>query len=916
MSSSHFRLVTLGRMALVAPTGEEDASLGTRRRKLALLALLALARRPLSRDLLVEMFWGDQAEERARHSLSDALSHLRRALGAGSITTRRAEVALDPATPLAVDVLELAAAADARRWGDVVALYAGPFLDGVHVAGSPRWEQWVDQQRRQIDAAFESACRAECLRLAAEGERGDEGAWSDCAELAQRWLDRAPLSGDAGRHLVVALAADGTRDAAVRSLDEHDRLVRHLRAEYGAAPDPAVTEAAQVVAARLATIPAAIVPDRGEDAAPGSVPNAATGPAPSEPQPGSRARSAFGRRALVVGAVAATLLIAAAVIVATGRPWRGADLQAAAPGLSGRVLVADLQSSGADYAYALLVGEALRIGLAATPSLRVVDAGAVGSALVRVQRPSTTPVDALVARELARNERLAAIVVGSVRVGPNGVALAASIESPTGTVLARADAVAADTTQLIAAADTLVRQLRRGIGDGANDAATSSLAAVATTSPRALERYTQAARAERDGGMGDRAVALLEEAVALDTTFALAYRRLGLLLDENPYTRARMVDALTRAERHADRLPPRDRLHTAGVYHMLVTGDYGRAAALYREMLALQPDDGGSWHNLGMIYQYIGDERRGADAYARAIAIDPRSASTWSNLIDARYASGDSAGAWRAIEEMSRTLPGHRVLFSQTAALAAADGDFARAEQELSSSIAANPNSPRSMAIDYALLSSVYWAAGRTDDGDAARREAIRLDRRRRAHETALQGELVLAAAAAWLRHDPGETRRRVVAALAATPIDRLPPLDRPYLDLATAWALGGDPARARATLATYERLTPEPVRRQNAGAWHQALGSVALAERRYDDAIAEFRRVAGPLCTVCGLGELAVAYDAVGRADSARAVSARFLRTRTLRRVDMTDGFHRRRALERVGTERALASRSTAPSS
>ena len=57
------RLTTLGRLALIGAEGDADPSLASRRRKLAVLAVLALARRPLSRDQLAEMFWGGQPEE-------------------------------------------------------------------------------------------------------------------------------------------------------------------------------------------------------------------------------------------------------------------------------------------------------------------------------------------------------------------------------------------------------------------------------------------------------------------------------------------------------------------------------------------------------------------------------------------------------------------------------------------------------------------------------------------------------------------------------------------------------------------------------------------------------------------------------------------------------------------------------------
>src|SRR5687767_6746469 len=87
-----FRLLTLGRLALVGPNGAEDESLKTRRLKLALLTVVAMSRRPQSRDALIGMFWGDQDEARARHSLSDALSHLRRVLGSRALITDRSAI--------------------------------------------------------------------------------------------------------------------------------------------------------------------------------------------------------------------------------------------------------------------------------------------------------------------------------------------------------------------------------------------------------------------------------------------------------------------------------------------------------------------------------------------------------------------------------------------------------------------------------------------------------------------------------------------------------------------------------------------------------------------------------------------------------------------------------------------------------
>src|SRR5688572_32532845 len=114
LRDKHFRLITLGRLTLIGATGDEDTSLAKRRLKLALLAVLAMARRPVPRDTLLGMFWPEQDEARARHSLSNALSSLRRALGQRAITTRDSTVALAPEAGLGVDALDLVEAAEGQ----------------------------------------------------------------------------------------------------------------------------------------------------------------------------------------------------------------------------------------------------------------------------------------------------------------------------------------------------------------------------------------------------------------------------------------------------------------------------------------------------------------------------------------------------------------------------------------------------------------------------------------------------------------------------------------------------------------------------------------------------------------------------------------------------------------------------------
>jgi DNA-binding SARP family transcriptional activator/tetratricopeptide (TPR) repeat protein/TolB-like protein len=226
-------LITLGRLTLVSASGDEQ-SLTMRRRHLAVLAVLALSAHPIGRDALIDMFWGEEDEERARHSLSNALSSLRQCLGTNAITARHTDIALSPDAQLDIDATEFSAACEAADLERALALYAGPFLDGVLVQDSARFDGWVTRERARLERQFLQACESRCGKLAGAHR------WDDCAALAARWLDALPPSRAAATALLNALAAPGTTDALRAALSDYDRLARRLGREYESPPDPRV----------------------------------------------------------------------------------------------------------------------------------------------------------------------------------------------------------------------------------------------------------------------------------------------------------------------------------------------------------------------------------------------------------------------------------------------------------------------------------------------------------------------------------------------------------------------------------------------------------------------------------------------------------------------------------------------------
>jgi tetratricopeptide (TPR) repeat protein len=106
----------------------------------------------------------------------------------------------------------------------------------------------------------------------------------------------------------------------------------------------------------------------------------------------------------------------------------------------------------------------------------------------------------------------------------------------------------------------------------------------------------------------------------------------------------------------------------------------------------------------------------------------------------------------------------------------------------------------------------------------------------------------------------------------------------RPSIVLADLYARAGNAAKAKAVLVRYETSTPGGVRGSASVEWHEARGDIALAERRYADAVREFRASdvdttgVPAQCVECAPLNLARAFDAASQGDSAIASIERYL--------------------------------------
>lgn len=215
-------LCTLGELRLNGPAGE---LLAGRRKELALLAYLAQrAPRPVRRAELIDLLWGEREEQRARHSLRQALLMLRRTIGDG-LTITPGMVTLETGI-VELDLAAFEAAASAGRLREAVDLWRGDFLPATEDVGGEAYRLWIEAERERARRRVAETLERLIAAAEAAGDRPSAIAW------AERWAELLPLDEGAYRRLVEELYLDGRSEAAqARCVEYAARLGRELGVE-------------------------------------------------------------------------------------------------------------------------------------------------------------------------------------------------------------------------------------------------------------------------------------------------------------------------------------------------------------------------------------------------------------------------------------------------------------------------------------------------------------------------------------------------------------------------------------------------------------------------------------------------------------------------------------------------------------
>ncbi|HJQ34578.1 MAG TPA: BTAD domain-containing putative transcriptional regulator [Pyrinomonadaceae bacterium] len=212
----------------------------TRRARDILCFIASRRHRRVSKDTIIDTFWGESDFGSVEKNFHPTISHIRKALNSNQplkqnfLLYRDGDYQLNPEFSCRIDTEDfdrLVAEGDAARrardtdsfvksYEEAAALYRGEFMQGSY-------DEWVEEQR--------SYCREQYLRileiLAQTAQKAED--WARALTLSQRILREDPFREDVHCHLMRAHAAQGNR-VAVR--EQYETLRKLLRKELGVEP--------------------------------------------------------------------------------------------------------------------------------------------------------------------------------------------------------------------------------------------------------------------------------------------------------------------------------------------------------------------------------------------------------------------------------------------------------------------------------------------------------------------------------------------------------------------------------------------------------------------------------------------------------------------------------------------------------
>lgn len=317
------------------------------------------------------------------------------------------------------------------------------------------------------------------------------------------------------------------------------------------------------------------------------------------------------------------------------------------------VIVAEFDNQTSDATLGITVTEAFKIDLSQSSAIRLLDRSQVISGLERMQEDPESSLTRDLALRLAEREGIKAIIEGDINAaGASFILNARILDATNGSQLAAFRQNARTDSDILDAIDRLSADLREEIGESLIDIRDSEpLEQVTTSNTAALRLFTDAEKDSEMGRIGD-AIEKLEEVIEMDSTFAMGYRKLGVLYQNSGEPSEKIEAIIEKGYRFKENLPIKERLQLEAFYQNVVEDDEEEEARLYEEILRRYPYDVTSLNNLAILYRIESRWAEAVELARRAMEVEQ----DWrfhSNLVTALYGAREveeAQAAWQDFE--------------------------------------------------------------------------------------------------------------------------------------------------------------------------------------------------------------------------------------------------------------------------
>ena len=516
-----------------------------------------------------------------------------------------------------------------------------------------------------------------------------------------------------------------------------------------------------------------------------------------------------GRTAAASGAVATP----ASGGVAAGRPRRGRLLLAgvvlvalvggglyywqrrkAMPKMTAKdtVVLADFGNSTGDAMFDGTLRQALAVQLEQSPFLNVVSDQKMMQTEQLMGLQPGTPIRGATAQQLCQRTSSVAALEGSIaQIGNQYNLILQAVNCESGDNLASVEQTADGKDRVLQALGELASAMRAKLGESLASMSQFNMPIEMVTTPSlaALKAYTEGRQALVQGDYA-QATTLLQQALALDPNFAMAYASLGTV-EQNQGRNDQAAANFTKAYALRSKVSQRERLYIAAHYDGGAVGDFQQTERDYQVWEQTYPNDAVPYVNACNLENQLGQYQQARRDCQAAYDRDPGTILYLANLANTEMNLGHSAVAAALVQKALTQAPDNLVVHAAALAIAEQQQDAAALQRE-GAWIGAHPGGAPILLQQHVLQA---WAGGKLQHMHAIMQAA-----QAASGEPADPNDLLLLAQADALFGYPQRAMQEAAAALRRSQGESV--LD----GVATVLALAGDTAGAERAASELEQ--------------------------------------------------------------------------------------------------------------